>query len=361
MSQEALTALRDANSLAQTLPFEQLEAYHVPFDDLTGNPTVERELSYWAERGGRVALIGESGAGKSSVMASVLGAFSERISESIVPVRIPVEVADADSVRTIGGFGRHMVRHVLTRAAPDVLNAKERESLEREAADLQHRIGRRRRVGFSVGLGRLLPVDPRLSADLTGAATDIERRVGSGDVVAALIRMVELFRARGQEPFFVFDDTDHWLSLPGQEEAARATATDFFSNNVQMLTREIDCGFVLAVHESYVDEVPAYAHVAESLQAIKLPVLNDAPAVIERILQRRIDVDELELSVDDAFDTDSLDALGEVYADAPDLRRVVSVAGLAVRKTYDDLEAQRVSRPAILAAWAERDTLRGRR
>ncbi len=333
----------------------------MPFDDLTGNPAVERELGYWAERGGRVALIGESGAGKSSVMAAVLGAFSERVSDSIVPIRVPVEVAGPEAVRTIAGFGRHVVNHVLKRAAPEVLNAGEQESLEREVADLEHRIGRRRRAGFSLGLGRLLPVDPRLSADLTGAATDIERQVGSGDVVAALIRMVELFRARGQEPFFVFDDTDHWLRLPGQEQAAQETATDFFSNNVQMLTREVDCGFVLAVHGTYVDEVPAYAYVAQSLEAIEVPVLADSATAIDRIVQRRMDVDGLGLSVTDVFDADSLDALGEVYSDAPDLRRVMSVAGLAVRKTYDDLEAERVSRPAILAAWAERDIVRGNR
>lgn len=61
------------------------------------------------------------------------------------------------------------------------------------------------------------------------------------------------------------------------------------------------------------------------------------------------------------FDPDSLAALGDVYADVPDLRLVISVAALAVRKTYDDAEAERVSRAAILAAWAERDTGRGRR
>lgn len=260
MSQIALAALRDANSLAQTLPFEQLEAYHVPFDELTGTTSVERELSYWAARGGRVALIGASGAGKSSVMAGVLGAFSEWVPPQIVPVRVPVELAGPEAIRTTAGFGRHLVRHVLRRAAPEALSADEQAG------------GRRRRAGFSVGLGRLLPVDVGLGGDLTGAAKDIDSQVGSGEVVAALIRLVELFRARQLEPFFVFDDTDHWLRLPGQEQDAEALATDFFANNVQMLTREVDCGFVLAVHSTYLDQVPAYARVAESLEPIELPM-----------------------------------------------------------------------------------------
>jgi predicted ABC-type transport system involved in lysophospholipase L1 biosynthesis ATPase subunit len=41
----------------------------VPFDHLTGERSVEHELGYWSTRAGRVALIGDSGAGKSSVMA----------------------------------------------------------------------------------------------------------------------------------------------------------------------------------------------------------------------------------------------------------------------------------------------------
>lgn len=361
MSQTALAALRDANSLAQTLPFEQLEAYHVPFDELTGTSSVERELSYWAARGGRVALIGASGAGKSSVMAGVLGAFSEWVPPQIVPVRVPVELAGPEAIRTTAGFGRHLVRHVLKRAAPEALSADERSSIERDTADLEHRIGRRRRAGFSVGLGRLLPVDVGLGGDLTGAATDIDRQVSSGDVVAALVRLVELFRARRLEPFFVFDDTDHWLRLPGQEHDAEALATDFFANNVQMLTREVDCGFVLAVHTAYVEKVPAYARVAASLEPIELPTLGDAREAIERIVQRRLDVDSLHVAASDVFDPDSLAALGDVYADAPDLRLVISVAALAVRKAYDDADAECVSRAAILAAWAERHTVRGRR
>lgn len=361
MSQAALAALRDANSLAQTLTFEQLEAYHVPFDELTGTQSVERELSYWSERGGRAALIGASGAGKSSVMAGVLGAFSERVPEWLVPVRVPVELAGPEAIRTTAGFGRHVVRHVLKRAAPEVLSVDEQESIGNDTADLEHRIGRRRRAGFSLGLGRLLPVDASLSGDLTGAATDLDRQVGSGDVVAALIRLVELFRARQLEPFFVFDDTDHWLRLPGQEQDAQALATDFFANNVQMLTREVDCGFVLAVHSSYIEQVPAFARIAESLEPIELPVFDDAPAAIERIVQRRMAVDSLEIAAADVFDPDSLAALGDVYVDAPDLRLVMSVAALAVRKSYDAAEVGCVSRAAVLAAWAERDTARGRR
>ena len=48
-----------------------------------GPKYVEARLAYWSGQKGRVALIGDSGAGKSSVMAAVLGAFSPSVPENI--------------------------------------------------------------------------------------------------------------------------------------------------------------------------------------------------------------------------------------------------------------------------------------
>lgn len=357
MSQEALESLRASHTLVQTLPFEQLEAYHVPFDELTGRETVEHELQYWATCGGRVALIGDSGAGKSSVMAAVFGAFSESLPEGLVPTRVPVELAGA-AVTEVGAFGRHIVRHILSWAAPEALTNDEQAEIERRLADIESRSGRRRRGGFSLGTSRLLPVDVKLGADLTGAAADFDRHLGNGDVVLALRRLVELFRARGLEPFLIFDDTDAWLQLPGQEEAARDLASGFFGANVRMLTREVDCGFALAVHRSYL-ALPAYQGIAESLEPVELPVLPDPTAAIAVILQRRIDVDQLGMTVGDAFTEEAIESLAAIYTDAPDLRRVMATAGLAVRKAHDDEEATIVTQEAVIAARSQRDTLRG--
>ncbi|TMK56668.1 MAG: hypothetical protein E6G51_08950 [Actinobacteria bacterium] len=359
MSQEALAALRDGNALAQTLTFEELEAYHVPFDDLTERGDVEAELRYWAERCGRIALIGDSGAGKSSVLASVFGAFSEHIPENLVPTRIPVAIADSSAITGVAEFGRHIVRHILNWAAPEALQSAEREEIEQRLADLERRSGRRRRVGFSLGTGQLLPVDVGFSGDLTGAASDFERQLQSGDVVRALKRLVTLFRARSLEPFLILDDTDAWLQLPGQEEEARELASGFFGSNVKMMSRELDCGFAVAVHRSYLD-LPAYQEIADSLEPIDLPVLDDPLAAIAAILQRRMDVDELQISVCDAFSDEALEGLAGIYSDVPDMRRVMAVAGLAVRKAHDDEEATLVTREAIIAARSQRDTVGGR-
>jgi hypothetical protein len=360
VTQDALAALRDSHALAQTLTFEQLEAYHVPFDQLAGTHAVERELGYWSTRAGRVALIGDSGAGKSSVMAAVLGAFSQTVPERLVPVRIPVELAGPEAITTVPGFGRHVVRHILNWAAPEAFTPGERAGLERQIAETERKLARRRRAGFSLGTGRLLPVDAGLSGDLTGAATDIERELGGGDVLVALKRLIAMFRARGLEPFLIFDDTDAWLQLPGQEKEARKLASAFFATNVRMMTRELDCGFVLAIHRSYLG-LPAYQQLADSLEVIDLPIFPNAVEAITVILQRRLDVEELRTQVRDAFDGAALEALADIYDDVPDLRRVMAVAALAVRKAHDSRDANIVTRQAIHVARAQRDTVRGRR
>jgi hypothetical protein len=359
MSQKALAILRQGNALAQTLTFEELEAYHVPFDDLTGALSVEHQVEYWATCRGRIALIGDSGAGKSSVLASVFGALNESLPEGLVPTRIPVGIAGEATIVDVGGFGRHLVKHILTWAAPEALSDDERKGVNDQLAQMETRTGKRRRAGFSLGTGSLLPVDAKLSADLTGAASDFEAALDNGDVVRAIKRLVALFRARNLEPFLVFDDTDAWLQLPGQEEAAEKLATGFFGKNVRMLSREIDCGFALAVHRSYLD-LPAYQQVAESLEAIEIPIFADADAAIRAILQRRIDVDKLGIRVEEAFDNSAITALAGSYLDVPDLRRVMATAGLAARKVYDNSDSEIVTEEAIIAARAERDTLRGR-
>jgi hypothetical protein len=52
--------------------FDDLARYHVPFDVLVGGTDIERRLRRSLEHGGRVAVIGRSGAGKSSVLAWTL-------------------------------------------------------------------------------------------------------------------------------------------------------------------------------------------------------------------------------------------------------------------------------------------------
>jgi hypothetical protein len=104
---------------------------------------------------------------------------------------------------------------------------------------------------------------------------------------------------------------------------------------------------------------PPTQAVADSLEHIEVPCFAEPAQAIRTILQRRMEVDELGFGVEDAFSAEALDELGSLYGDLPDLRRVMGIAGLAVRKAHDDDEAEIVTEEAISLARAERDPLRG--
>ena len=77
MSLAQLLQLDERRAFEATHRYEDLELFHVRFDDLTSRPETEHALGQMVARGGRIGLIGPTGSGKSSVMASVLAPLVE--------------------------------------------------------------------------------------------------------------------------------------------------------------------------------------------------------------------------------------------------------------------------------------------
>jgi hypothetical protein len=103
-----------------------LGSYHVPFDSLTGAQSFEAELSRAVRSGERVALVGPSGGGKSSVVASTFGPLEE----GIAPIRVRVRALDDATVTTPHDFADHLIRVVADYAtAADMLSADDRRAL----------------------------------------------------------------------------------------------------------------------------------------------------------------------------------------------------------------------------------------
>lgn len=88
MSNQELIRQQQVHAFDQAPRREELHDLHVPFDDMTGSHGCEKALTDALTRGERVALVGVSGAGKSSVTATVLGPLVE----TLVPLPIPVAI-----------------------------------------------------------------------------------------------------------------------------------------------------------------------------------------------------------------------------------------------------------------------------
>jgi len=105
MTHEHLTRLQRANAFNPTPRHDDLYALHVPFDELTNSATCETALERALRHGHRVALIGTSGAGKSSVTEHVLGALVE----GLAPMRIPVAMERPEVATDPAAFAQHLI------------------------------------------------------------------------------------------------------------------------------------------------------------------------------------------------------------------------------------------------------------
>lgn len=301
MSRMHLEQTRARTAFPHTLAPHDLGQYHVPFDELTGRSDVEAELAHWMVRRGRVALIGSTGSGKSSALAWVT---ESSVADSITLLRIPVALAEDETVQSTGGFARHIVRHTL-RAAH--LTAAQEVDLRSGAADAVQRgpVERRSSARAGVNLGVL---NGELAQEIARTSGEFEEQVLSGEVVQALQRLIELMRDQGGEPFLLFDDTDTWISRPN-DAAPAALAEGFFGRNVRMLTSELDCGFVVAVHPTYLP-LPTYQRIAQRLESIRIPQLAHPDRDLTRILDRRLRVAGVEATVDDVFQPEAIRSSG---------------------------------------------------
>ncbi len=343
MSRALLQHVWEARALPHTLRYDQLADYHVPFDDLGGGTGVEHALAHWAGGQGRVALIGPPGAGKSSVVAWVL---AHCVPDAVAALRIPVALADDDEVQTTAGFARHAIRRVVAQTRLDDDDARE---LRTRSADALTERGNERRRGGRLGV-RLGGLTGELSRELMDSSAELQHQVGAGEVVEGLRRLIELFRARALEPLLILDDSDTWVARP-HDEAPRALATGFFGRVVRMLITEIPCGFVLAVHPSYLS-LPAYQEVAERLERVAVPQLPHPGDDLARIIDRRLEVAEIDGSVRDMLEPPALEELASLYRDVPDVRRALSIAATAIRLTLEDSDRAHVTAAAIRAAAA---------
>lgn len=309
MSADAIARLSEANAFLPTAKRTLLAIDHVPFEDLTGAPT-ESAIVRAADEEGCIAVLGETGAGKSSLIAHVSTLLNER---GYVPLRIGVLAAEREAIRDSGRFAQHVIR--------EVLHDQEGRLEEWQRADLAAKSAdevRETRVAAKGAAGLGVTPIPRVKVELAGelqtASREYLTQQNPTDAVAGLERIVGIINFRSVDgvklqPLFVIEDTDAWLADTPDWELIDA----FFNLDVRLLAREIHASTLIAVHPRYC-QGEGYRSIRDPLvREVEIPHFLKPAEAIGRILQHRVDALGVCARVTDLFEPEALRRLGTLY------------------------------------------------
>ena len=109
-----LSRLRDGHVFEHAPSRLDLGKYHVPYGELTGQ-SLEKRLGDGLRRGERLAVVGVSGSGKSSLIEHVLGPFAE----GVYPIAVPVAVEPSDRVCDVREVASLIVQAVVDQPETD--------------------------------------------------------------------------------------------------------------------------------------------------------------------------------------------------------------------------------------------------
>ncbi len=305
----------------------ELHELHVPLDRLACSEAYEQRAIARLTEGSCVAVIGSSGAGKSSVIAWVCC----QLPSSHFALRIPITgVEDPGSV---GEIARLALSITLDEV---VLEATAQDELEKTRATSQTTT--RTPSGISAKLGGgVIPAE--VSVNVASLREEFTRdRLGGDHLLALNGRLVPTLAEAGTTPVFVFEDTE--ATVGGADDRQRAEA--FFAGPLSAFVDQVDAPTIVAVQTHLINGSRAFGRLAPVLELITIPLLSGrARNAIDTILARRTELAQPHAQLANIIDTPALDALTEFYTQSGgDLRRVLAAAHEAAEHAAADQAAQ---------------------
>jgi len=327
MSQDLLTLLRDHGAFDPAPRNAELHDMHVPFDELSGSHLCEQALLAGLLAGDRIAMLGASGSGKSSVVAHTLGPLVE----GIFPITVPVFPEPAKVVGNTTEFIAHLVRTISRMLEGN------RPALSRPAKEMERRASpspdRTRRHRVSAGW-RQAGIGPELAYELERAVN--EPAPTAGQVLDQGRQILDLVSADGLVPVLILDDTDRW-SVATRPEIAQLRR-DFFLTVPRLLAEDLGAPAVIAVHPEYLAD-PGYQAAQGFLTGtIRVPRVPSAAAV-GAILGRRVELARgAGTDVSEVITADALEVLFAHYSAWPSniRRNILLPAHTALSLALDD-------------------------
>lgn len=324
VSRDVLGALVETRAFNATPPRDDLGEFHVPFESMVAECHVESRLERSVRRGDRVALIGASGSGKSSLVSYVLGPAAT----GVAPILVPVHALEEGAGRA-SSVADALIAQLRLQAAAATGPIEELNVAVGEERHVTRTTSHRRGV-----TGRFAWVSGALAREIS-RQTASQELVLLPEKVEVIEQCLRVIRLDALQPVVVFDDTDRWVDLDHRD-----VVRGFFSEGIRWLA-ELDASVVVATHTGYLNPV----HAADILAFLDTRVeLPQVPSVeqLARVLERRVQVHTADpaggehvLSLDEVLTESAVETLFSQYRRRASIRAVLQIAHVALVEAAD--------------------------
>lgn len=335
MSVELLTQLQGAHAFESVPSRQEMADFHVNFDTLTSTTGCETAALSALRRGERIALVGPTGAGKSSVIASVLGPLVE----GLAPLPIPVSTAP-EAMSDGSAFVRHVIATVGRWVTLSQPQAATHAGILAKRSEGRHATNRT----FALHVAPQWLVEGmqqgvELGAELRSATTAEQR---TPDEVFDIAReILGIVRDGGHEPVLVLDDTDRWTNI--NQGQTRAYRDMFFGTIIRTIAEQLRVPMIVAVHPTYLQD-QAYLAAAggfldTTITVPRLPTSTGIGMMLARRAALALDlpVDREATLVQDIIEQNALNQLFHHYATHEhSVRAVIRVAHASLTAAADE-------------------------
>ena len=325
MTLATLQLLLEQYAFDATPKFSDVGVYHVPFESMSNGTPVERRFHDGTLHGERIALIGESGCGKTSLVSYILGPTAE----SVAPILVPVHSLEDDATKAeliADMIISQLVRQAQTVGYPEP-DTKSAIGQQRQVAR-----GNTRNKSFSTphwmaraGIGE------QINNQIT--TTELNTLL---DKIEVIHQCLQPIHADDLMPVFVFDDTDRWTAATEE-----SIVSGFFSNAIRWLT-DLPASVVVATNTRYLESNGRNSDLLTFLDTrVELPRI---PSVDQftRILHQRVQVhldqtgnDDQPWQLDEVVEQSAIEELFQQYEQGVSLRRVLQFVHMALVETVD--------------------------